>query len=132
MIMTSLSPGIDIIDIGKFELTLKSHGEKFLGKIFGEEELRYCYKRKFPCMHLAARFAVKEAVKKSFGLLGIFVKFSDIRVQNRPDGYPELDLKKLAKYLPEEIRNFDLKISISHTKELACAFSVLSFEKRKT
>jgi holo-[acyl-carrier protein] synthase len=122
--MTDISPGIDIVDIEKFKKLLELHNKKFLTRVFNEQEIKYCYSRKKPEIHLAARFAAKEAVKKSYGYFGIFIKFADIIVKNRDDGYPEIDKEKLIKYLPGG-GEFDIMISISHTDNLACAISIL-------
>lgn len=120
-----ISPGIDIIEIVKFKKILELHNERFLNKIFGDEEIKYCYSKQKPEIHLAARFAVKESVKKSFGYFGIFVKYKDILVRNRRDGYPEIIKNNLVKFLPKKFKRFDIMISISHTDNLACAISIL-------
>ena len=98
--------GIDIAEIKRF----RGVSEKFLSKVFTEEEIRYCRKSANPAMHFAARFAAKEAVIKATTRTDIALK--DIFVKNRKNGAPDVFIKgKKKKFF----------ISISHTKDLAVA-----------
>ena len=47
---------------------LHRYKNKFLNRIYTEEELDYCLKKKNPIPHLTARFALKEAFIKSLYL----------------------------------------------------------------
>ena len=125
--MNNFSPGIDIVDINRFKKVYEDHGTRLLEKIFCPNEIQYCLTKRFPCQHLAARFAAKEAVKKSFLFFSVRLNYSDIQVVREKDGYPSVNIRSSA--LPEnftsEFREHVLKISISHTEGIACAFSML-------
>ncbi len=60
--------GIDIVSIERFKTAVESRGEGFLRKIFTQGELDYAETKPEPgyAMHMAGKFAAKEAVKKSY------------------------------------------------------------------
>ena len=59
--------GIDIVHIPKIGETIKKWGDKFLNRVFSEEEIMFCRKRKDSVTCFAGRFAAKEAVYKTLG-----------------------------------------------------------------
>ncbi|MCS7203049.1 MAG: holo-ACP synthase [Thermodesulfovibrio sp.] len=108
--------GVDIVSVERVRKLYQRFGSKFLRKIFSEEEISYSFNHSNPFPHLAARFAVKEAVikalKKPKGLT-----FKDIKVVNNTDGSPKV-------VLPENFRK-KILISISHEKKYTVAFVVV-------
>ena len=58
--------GADVIEVERIRGVLERQGERFLARVFTEEERAYCSKMSFPHKHFAARFAAKEAVSKAF------------------------------------------------------------------
>ncbi|MCD6413556.1 MAG: holo-ACP synthase [Elusimicrobia bacterium] len=102
--------GIDIVEVKRF------HGvsNRFLKRVFTEEEIKYCRKSAAAELHFAARFAAKEAVIKATTDRKIAMK--DICVKNRKNGAPEVFVRG---------RRQKFFISISHTKTLAVAVVVL-------
>lgn len=92
-----LGIGNDIVDIRRIEKTLARFGDRFLDKVFTEQERRRAFARAHPAATLAKRFAAKEALSKALGTgfrSGVHLK--DIGVINAPTGRPTLDLKKGA------------------------------------
>jgi holo-[acyl-carrier-protein] synthase len=59
--------GIDIVDITRMTGIMERYGDKFLNKIFTDEEIRYAQGKKRVQESLAGRFAAKEAFMKAFG-----------------------------------------------------------------
>ena len=59
--------GIDIVDIARITGMLERYGERFLNKVFTEEEVRYAQGKKRIQESLAGRFAAKEAFMKAVG-----------------------------------------------------------------
>jgi holo-[acyl-carrier protein] synthase len=57
--------GIDIVDIERIARLLQRHGRHFTDKVFTERERVYCEKLARPAVHMAGRFAVKEAFYKA-------------------------------------------------------------------
>ncbi len=60
--------GTDLVDIRRIARMLERHGERFLRKVFCEEEVQMARRRgeAFACT-LARRFAAKEAAAKALG-----------------------------------------------------------------
>ena len=61
-----LGIGCDLIEVERIHGVLERHGERFLHRVFTEEERAYCSGLKHPHKHYAARWAAKEAVSKTF------------------------------------------------------------------
>jgi len=58
--------GCDLIDVQRIRDVLDRHGDRFLDRVFTEEERAYCFGMAHPHKHLAARWAAKEAISKTF------------------------------------------------------------------
>ncbi|MCL5105698.1 MAG: holo-ACP synthase [Armatimonadetes bacterium] len=91
----------------------------FSRRIFTSVELNYCLGKESRYMHLAARFAAKEAVAKA---LGRSFSWHDVEVVNNADGKPTVNLYGEAKLAAGSAR---VHLSISHTHEHATAVAVL-------
>src|SRR3984957_16801024 len=61
-----LGLGCDIIEVARVRGVVERQGERFLQRVFTDEERAYCDGQAHPHKHLAARFAAKEAVSKCF------------------------------------------------------------------
>ncbi len=118
-----LGIGVDIESVDRFKNKPENENKKFYKRIFTPLELQYCFNKRDPYPHLAARFAAKEAVIKAFsGLKKLF--FSQIEVRNDKMGKPHINIKI------EEAEILDKKvlITISHCSEYAVAFAVVKKE----
>lgn len=114
-----LGVGIDIESIDRFKGLNRADDRTFLHRIYTAKELSYCFAKKYPAQHLAARFAGKEAVLKALGEFGAAKQhLNTIEIGNRKGGAPQVTL--LDKCGP-----FCVKISLSHDKDkaLACALA---------
>ena len=60
----NISTGIDIVDIKRFEETLKRYGDRFIRRIFTEKELKNIPEKDKP-YYMAASFSFKEAIWKA-------------------------------------------------------------------
>jgi holo-[acyl-carrier protein] synthase len=59
--------GLDATDIERIAGTIGRYGDRFLERVFTDGERAYCNRRKVPAIHLAGRFAAKEAAMKALG-----------------------------------------------------------------
>lgn len=59
-----VTAGIDIVDIERFEKTLKRYGERFIRRIYTERELTHLPERN-KHFYMAASFSYKEAIWKA-------------------------------------------------------------------
>jgi holo-[acyl-carrier protein] synthase len=121
-----LGSGIDLVDCNRIESSMEKFGERFLNRIFLPGELDYCMKQKFPHRHLAARFAAKEAVSKTFGTgIGSELGWRDMEVVRLPSGEPELHLHGKGLELLKKRGGKRVMISLTHTDHQAAANALL-------
>lgn len=125
--------GTDICETKRIKAAVEKHGEKFLSKIFTENEIKYCSKTKNPFGSYAARFAAKEAASKALGtgINGLGwnkgIDFTEAELIRSTDGQIELKLydKAAKKALELNIRNW--AVSVSHSENYATA-TVIGYE----
>ncbi len=117
-----LTVGIDIIEISRISATVDRWGDRFLGRIYTQEELDYCRGRP---PQLAARFAAKEAVMKALGTGLRGVGWRDIEVVRRRGRAPTVRLHGRAVKLSEQLAVTEIALSISHSREYAVASVVM-------
>ena len=115
-----ISCGTDIIEVDRVRTSIENVGEKFLKKVFTDNEIRYCESKKTQkYQHYAGRFAAKEAVFKAISRQledKYSVCWKDIEVENDSQGRPSVNLFNVDM---KKIENID--ISISHCKSYATA-----------
>lgn len=118
--------GIDLVDVARIDALSRRWQGAFLRRVYTEAEIAYCRDRACPAVHLAARFAVKEAFLKSLGLgLGMGIHLREIETVNEPGGRPRIKLSENAQVLMSS-RGIDrVSVSITHTRAQAAAFVTL-------
>ena len=124
-----LGTGVDIVETGRIQRSLKKFGQRFLNRIFLPGEIAYAQSRKYPNRHLAARFAAKEAVSKAFGAgIGEQLGWRDIEVCRKESGEPYIVLHGKGAQLLKARRARITTITLSHTDNYAAAVAVLESE----
>ena len=126
--------GTDIVNTNRIKKSINLYGKKFKNKIYSENEIIYCEKKKNSISYYAKRFAAKEAFSKALGT-GIQknVNFKDIEVSNNKFGKPSIILSGSALlYLKKKIRNkkFQIDLSLSDDKPWAQATVIISYQKK--
>ena len=117
--------GIDVIEIERVEGAIESFGERFLDRIFTNEEQQYCLKQKRPAVHLAARWSAKEATSKALGtVIGTVLSWKDMEVVRRQTGEPEMILKGDGLVFSRQQGIDQIKISLTHAQNYAAANAV--------
>ncbi len=81
--------GIDVIETARIKSVLERHEERFLGRVYTEWERGYCRRN---VLHLAGRWAAKEAVSKVLGLGVRGVGWREIEIKRTPMGQPIVTL----------------------------------------
>jgi holo-[acyl-carrier protein] synthase len=118
--------GVDLVEIDRLHKILDRWGERFVEKVFADEEITFCRKHVLPAMHFAARFAAKEACLKAFGIgLGMGVGLKDIWVSRSEAGAPILNFADKAHLLKEKQAIKGAHLSLTHTRHHAMAMVVL-------
>ncbi|KPU26689.1 carbohydrate kinase-like protein [Caloranaerobacter sp. TR13] len=114
--------GIDIIEIDRIEKAIKN--EKFIERIFCEEERDYFIKRNMNIKTIAGMFAGKEAVSKALGQGIRNYKWTDIKVLHDSLGKPFIVLSGNAENIARKLGIENIQLSISHCDTYAVAFAV--------
>lgn len=118
--------GIDLIEVDRIKRAFERQEERFLSRIFTDEERQYCLRMRNPHPHLAARFAAKEAVSKAFGT-GIGERFGwkSAGVYHGPAGQPLVRLDALGAALLQEVNGTAVLLSLTHTANAAAAVAIV-------
>ena len=125
--MSVLGTGVDIVEVERIRKAEKRWGNRFLKKIFTERELEYSFKKAIPWLHLAVRFAAKEACFKALDKKGqLRAGWQDMEVRSSEEGKPYISFKGKLKDLLS--RGEKVHLSLSHTSALAIAYVVRSSE----
>jgi holo-[acyl-carrier protein] synthase len=95
-------------------------------RLFTPGELEYCRSRPRRCHeHMAARFAVKEAVLKAIGTgWGQGVRWTDVEVVADGRARPSVRLEGAAAEHARDLVEIDISISHTETHAIACAVGV--------
>jgi holo-[acyl-carrier protein] synthase len=119
-----LGCGIDLVEVQRVRRAIERHGERFIQRVFTEEETNYCTAKAHPWPHWAVRFAAKEALFKSLapGMLHALV-WHEIGVARGTSGAPTIELFARTR---ERLNGWRFAIALSHERDLAIA-QVLSF-----
>src|SRR5262249_29696381 len=108
-------------DIDRISDTIDRYGERFLKRIFTEDEIGYCMRRRVPAIHFAGRFAAKEAAMKALGTGHSHgVLWRDVEVVRR-GGPPQLVLHGGAGRRFEAIGGRSSLLTITPSDDLAMA-----------
>ena len=110
--------GIDLLEIERLERALERH-PRLAERVFTEAERDYAAARARPGRHLAARFAVKEAVVKALGLSGGFGLREIEVLAGEP---PRVSLSGGA---AEAAAGEQVKISLTHSRDFAAAVAIV-------
>jgi holo-[acyl-carrier protein] synthase len=113
--------GVDIVEIERVESAIKRGRERFLNRIYTEEELRTCQYR---LASLASRFAAKEAVMKVLGTGGIGIGWREIEILTGEDGRPSVKLYGKALNQAAELNLKEVSVSLSDSKQNAVAVAI--------
>lgn len=116
--------GCDIIEIERIARAIKS--ESFIRRVFTAEEAAYCQRRgRQAAASFAARFAAKEAVLKALGTGLREGSLQEIAVDNDGLGKPLVQLSGHFAMLAKQLGVKNIKISLSHSRELATAYVIM-------
>ncbi|MFC1835393.1 holo-ACP synthase [Thermodesulfobacteriota bacterium] len=126
--------GVDLVPVGRMERILeRSSAKRFLQKVFSPEEIRACLAAASPAQSFAARFAAKEAFSKAIGTgFTRGVSPRGISVAGGDREAPSIILTGGARAMAQRLNASKIHLSLTHTKESACAFVVVETADRYT
>ena len=122
--MTILGIGMDIVETKRIADSLERFGDRFLHRVFLEGEVAYSNSMKFPPLHLAARFAAKEAISKAFGTgIGREIGWRDLEIVREPSGAPKVVLHGRAEEYAKKrgVKEIQSRITSAPSEEAANA-----------
>ena len=117
--------GTDIVEISRIRDDIEKMGDRFLNRIYTQNEIEYCESKKSQkYQSYAARFAAKEAIYKALSkYINFEYTWKDFEILNDTDGRPFVKLNFKIDNLE------DLEISLSHCKEYAVANVVAVYKE---
>ena len=121
-----LGLGADIVEVARIQGVLDRQGERFLERVFTEEERVYCLGMKYPAKHFAARFAAKEAVSKAFTTgIGAELGWKSISIYHGARHEPRVRLDEKGEALLRHVGGTHVLITLSHSESSAMAVAAL-------
>jgi holo-[acyl-carrier protein] synthase len=116
--------GTDIEEIERVREVVERWGDKFVRRVFTDNEIEYCNALAEKYGSMAARFAAKEAVIKAMGLAkGHGIRWKDIEIVNNKNGKPRVRLHGNAR---RHVKEDKVLVSLSHARKYVVAMAVIS------
>ena len=123
--MEIIGSGLDATEIYRITRAIERYGDRFVRRVFTDEEIAYCLRRRDSASSFAARFAAKEAAMKALGTghsRGVF--WQGIEVV-RHGGPPNLRFHQGAAARFASLGATGSLLTLTHSEELAIAHVLL-------
>jgi len=121
-----LGIGVDLTQTPRMRRVVARWDERFLQRVFTEEEIAYCRRRRDPIPHFAARFAAKEATLKALGTgLRMGVNWRELEVRRERGQAPTMVLSGRCRAIAEAKGGRRVLLSLSHDGDYAMAHALL-------
>ncbi|EUB30249.1 holo-ACP synthase [Fusobacterium sp. CM1] len=116
--------GNDIIEIERIEKAISKEG--FKNKIYTQRELENIKKRGNRAETYAGVFSAKEAISKAIGTGVREFSLTNLEILNDDLGKPYVVVsEKLDKIIKNKKEDYQIEISISHSKKYAIAMAII-------
>jgi holo-[acyl-carrier protein] synthase len=114
--------GIDVAEVGRIREVIESQKQRFLRRVYTENEIAYCEQFRNKYERYAGRFAAKEAAMKALGTgWSRGVRWVDVEVVRQRGGRPTISLQGEARKIADSLGVKNIAISITHTADQAVA-----------
>jgi holo-[acyl-carrier protein] synthase len=123
--MEIIGSGIDATEIARISAAIDRYGDRFVQRVYTEEEIAYCRQRRDAASSFAARFAAKEAAMKALGTghsLGVFWRGIEVF---RRGGPPRLRFNGGAAARFASMGATGSVLTLTHSRDLAIAHVLL-------
>ena len=118
--------GVDLVKIPRMRDVISRWDERFLRRVFTEQEIAYCRARRDPAPHFAARFAAKEAGMKALGTgLRLGVKWRELEVRREHGEAPTLELHGRTREIGFARGGRRMLLALRHDGDYALAQALL-------
>ena len=130
-VMRIVGLGNDLVDIRRIKKSIDRFNNKFMKRIFTENEIKYCITKGNIHANFAKRFAAKEACAKALGTgIAEGVHWKDMYVENDKFGKPYLCLSGAALRRMEEMTPdgmvYQIDLTITDEHPMAQAIVILT------
>ena len=116
--------GNDIIEIERIEKAISKEG--FKNKVYTQKELENIKKRGDRVETYAGIFSAKEAISKAIGTGVREFSLTNLEILNDDLGKPYVVVsEKLDKIIKSKKEDYQIEISISHSKKYAIAMAII-------
>ncbi|MFI5181108.1 MAG: holo-ACP synthase [Thermoanaerobaculia bacterium] len=122
---TVVGIGTDLCEVPRIAEAVRRHGDRFLGRIFLDGELRRPRSSPAFAEHVAGLFAAKEAAMKALGTGMRGVAFREIEIVRETEGPPRLAFHGRAARRADALGVEAAHVTITHTRSLALAVVLL-------
>jgi holo-[acyl-carrier protein] synthase len=118
--------GVDLALIPRLRQVVERWDERFLRRVFTDEEIAYCRRRRDPIPHLAARFAAKEATLKALGTgMRMGVSWREMEVRRERGQAPTMVLSGRCRAIAQAKGAHRVLLSLTHDGDYALAHAML-------
>jgi holo-[acyl-carrier protein] synthase len=118
--------GVDLALIPRLRQVVARWDERFLRRVFTDEEIAYCRRRRDPIPHLAARFAAKEATLKALGTgMRMGVSWREMEVRRERGQAPTMVLSGRCRAIARAKGAHRVLLSLTHDGDYALAHAML-------
>lgn len=118
-----LACGVDVVELARFKQAMRRGGRAFLRRVFTPAEEAYARaRRRTMLLHLAGRFAAKEAVIKALSQVDPrrMLAMREIEIRNDRLGRPHVHLRDGRR------RRLQVHVSLSHVDTVAVASAIVT------
>ena len=114
--------GVDLALITRMRQVIERWDERFLRRVFTDEEIGYCRRHRDPIQHFAARFAAKEAALKALGTgLSMGVSWRELEVRRERGQAPTMALSGRSAAIAQSRGASRILVSLTHDGDYAFA-----------
>jgi holo-[acyl-carrier protein] synthase len=118
--------GVDLALIPRLRQMVARWDDRFLRRVFTDEEIAYCRRRRDPIPHFAARFAAKEATLKALGTgLQLGVSWREMEVRRERGAAPTMVLSGRCRVIARAKGGDRVLLSLTHEGDYALAQAML-------
>ena len=121
-----MGTGVDIVEIERIRKLIEKQKDRFINRVFTQEEQRFCKKFRDPAPGFSARFAAKEALFKALGTgWAKGVSWLNVEVQRQDRQAPVMVLHGEAEAHSIRMGVERVHLSLSHSDQWAVAMVIL-------
>jgi holo-[acyl-carrier protein] synthase len=117
----NIAVGIDMIEVERIRKVYEKHGERFLARVFTQNEVQQCRGK---ITRLAGRFAAKEAISKALGTGMRGVKWHEMEIVQLRSGRPSVRLYGFAKQRSIQLGLSAFDVSTADLAQLSIAIAI--------